>query len=53
MAKEKIVQSRTSKIKPSVSDVGKKKKMKFVAPELTQFGELEEVKGQFIGAFSP
>ena len=43
----------------SVSDVpeGKKKwqepKLTFIKPKLTKHGKLEEVTGQFFGAFSP
>jgi len=41
---------------PSASQ-GKKRwqepKLRFVKPKLTQHGKLEEVTGQFFGAFSP
>lgn len=41
----------------SSSSAGKKKwqepKLSFVKPKLTKHGKLEEVTGQFFGAFSP
>lgn len=46
VAKKKIFQSRISKVEPSVSDVGKKRKMKFMEPRLILHGELRKMKGE-------
>ena len=53
--KKKADQSEQREGQPSAG--GKKKwqepKLSFVKPKLTKHGKLEEVTGQFFGAFSP
>jgi|GEM_PF-3324309 hypothetical protein len=57
--KKQINQRGQPKTEPSASSSssGKKKwqepKLAFVKPKLTKHGKLEEVTGQFFGAFSP
>ena len=55
---EKQTKRQQSEPKESVSSPeGKKKwqepKLTFIKPKLTKHGKLEEVTGQFFGAFSP
>ncbi len=53
MTKDKVAQSRISRIEPLASDVSKKRKKKFITPELKRLGTLQEAKGQFFGTFDP
>jgi hypothetical protein len=57
MKKENEREQREEQTPVSSSPEGKKKwqepKLTFIKPKLTKHGKLEEVTGQFFGAFSP
>jgi hypothetical protein len=57
MKKENVREQREEQTSVSSSPEGKKKwqepKLTFIKPKLTKHGKLEEVTGQFFGAFSP